>query len=349
MKENIYSLKNFTYQIPKELIAQQPVTPRDTSRLLVVNRKKGLLKEVVFRDIINFLEKGDVLVLNDTKVIKARLWGRKESGGKLEFLLLREVEKGLWEVLVKPAKRAKPGCRVIFNKEGNFYAKIMGKTSWGTILLQFFPSDITAPLKIYGKIPLPPYIKKELEKEDSYQTVFARKEGAIAAPTAGLHFTQDLLDKIKKKGVEIVYITLHCGGATFRPVKTSDIRQHKLDEEVLEVSSRTGKIINQAKQRGAKIFAVGTTTIRALESTAVLTEKKFYRVVPQTKVTSLYIWPGYHFKIPDAIVTNFHTPCSTNLILIASFCGLELLWASYQYAIANRFRFFSFGDAMLII
>lgn len=348
MEENIYSLKNFNYEIPKELIAQEPLVRRDTARLLVVNRKNRILKEVVFKEIINFLEKGDVLVLNNTKVIKAHLSGRRETGGKLDFLLLQEAQKGLWEVLAKPAKRARRGCTVIFSENGDFYAKIVGKTPQGTRLLRFSPSNIKPLLKIYGKVPLPPYIKKELEEENRYQTVFAVREGAIAAPTAGFHFTEDLLNEIKEKGVEIVYITLHCGLPTFRPVKTLDIRQHKLDQEVLEISEHAARVINQAKQRGRKIFAVGTTTIRALESTALLTDK-VSRIVSQTKSTSLYIYPGYNFKIVDAIITNFHTPCSTNLILIASFCGLELIQVSYEYAITNKFRFFSFGDAMLII
>jgi S-adenosylmethionine:tRNA ribosyltransferase-isomerase len=348
MDNNLFNLLNFRYDIPKELIAQEARKKRAESRLLIVNRKDKTLKEVIFKEIVNFLEEGDILVLNNTKVIKARLVGRKGSGSKIEILLLKEKEEGIWEALAKPGKRAKIGQIIVFSKEDNFYAKIIDRTPQGGRILRFYPPNIKPLLKIYGKVPLPPYIKREIKRDQEYQTVFAKKEGAVAAPTAGFHFNLSLLEAIREKGIKPVYITLHCGLSTFRPVKTPDIRNHTMEEESFQIPPKTSKVINQAKQRGRRIFAVGTTVVRALESSVSVNEGEV-RLFPQVGKTHLYIYPGYDFKIVDAIVTNFHTPSSTNLILIASFCGLDLIKKAYEYAIKSRFRFFTFGDAMLVI
>jgi S-adenosylmethionine:tRNA ribosyltransferase-isomerase len=351
MKMNIdetgYNLSNYIYSVPPSLIAQEPLFPRDTSRLLIVDRVNKIISETIFRDIANFLKKGDILVLNNTRVIKARLLGRRESGGKVDILLVREKEKGLWEVLLRPAKRIKIGETIIF-KEGRIAAKVLAKKPSGERILQFFPQDIRLFLDIIGKPPLPHYIKKEIDNFQKYQTIYAYKDGAIAAPTAGFHFTEEVLRQISDKGVKIVSITLHCGLATFRPVKTNDIREHKIQSEWIEVSLPVAEAVNVAKKQGSRVIAVGTTSVRALESVAVNTQE-----TPSIKgfcgQTSLYITPGYKFKIVDSVITNFHTPCSTNLILMASFCGIPLLRQAYDYAIKQKFRFFSFGDAMIVV
>ena len=346
--ENFYNLNNYAYTISQDLIAQEPLATRDGARLLCLRRQGQSLQEMIFRDIFALLEPEDVLVLNNTKVIKARLVGRKKTGARLDFLLLGERGDGIWEVLVKPSKRARQGDLVMFSDGDDFCAEILEATEQGKKLIRFHPRQIHSLLEKYGKVPLPPYIKTEIDEETKYQTIFATQEGAIAAPTAGFHFTEELLERLRQKKVHIVYITLHCGTSTFRPVKTSDIRNHIMDKEVLEISSEAARVINQAKQRGKRVFAVGTTSVRALESAAV-SSNRIFQVVPQVKETSLYIMPGYTFKIVDALVTNFHTPCSTNLILIASFCGLDLTHQAYRYAIAHGFRFYSFGDAMAIL
>ncbi|MBU1366257.1 MAG: tRNA preQ1(34) S-adenosylmethionine ribosyltransferase-isomerase QueA [Candidatus Omnitrophica bacterium] len=359
MKRDEFGLSHFNYEIPSSLIAQEPVFPRDSCRLLIVNRKKKSVEEGVFGDVVSFLNRGDVLVLNDTKVIKARLIGRKEAGGKVEVLLLKEREKGIWEVLVKPGKRAKINDTIIFEENTlspsnskhltRLTAKVLDKTPQGGRVLQFFPPNLRSSLGLRGKVPLPPYIKKEIDDSGNYQTVYAKREGAVAAPTAGLHFTQNLLKVIKKKGVEIAHITLHCGLATFRPVKTEDIRDHKMGREWIDIDSKTAGIINRAKKEFRRVVAVGTTAVRALESIVCLDEKGVSCIKPFTGETSFYIFPGYKFKIVDCLITNFHTPCSTNLILVSSFSGRELIKESYAYAMKRNFRFYSFGDAMLII
>lgn len=347
MNRAIFETSEYDWQIPRSLIAQEPATPRDSSRLLVINRKKSTIKQGIFTDIVSFFNKGDVLVLNNTKVIKARLVGRKESGSKLEILLLKEKQKGIWQALVKPGKRARINDTIIFG-EGRLQAKIIDKTGEGLRILQFYPKDFESLLLEFGKVPLPPYIKREMDDFGPYQTIYAQKKGAVAAPTAGLHFTKELIDNLRAKGVEVVYITLHCGLATFRPVKAEDIRDHNLGPEWLEVLPQVAKQINSAKKQSRRVIAVGTTTIRTLESLASLNKKGEAFVKDVSGETNLYILPGYKFKIIDAIITNFHTPHSTNLILISSFCGLSLLKRSYMYAKLANFRFYSFGDAMLI-
>ena len=337
MNKGVFDLKNYTYQIPSQLIAQAPAKPRDSSRLLVVNRAKQSLKEVVFRDIIGFLKKGDVLVLNNTKVIRAKLIGRKPSGAKIEVLLLKSREKGVWEALVKPGKRARLDDKIIF-APGKLEAEIIDKTADGSRILKFKPLNFAKILKNVGHVPVPHYIKSRVDDFKDYQTVYAKHRGAIAAPTAGLHFTKPLLAKLKAKGVKITYLTLHCGLGTFRPVKTKDIRGHKMASEYIEISKSTASIISRAKAQGRRVIAVGTTSVRTLES----------GIEPCRRDTSLYIRGPYKFKIVDAVITNFHTSASSNLILVSSFAGLGLIKEAYRFAQANNFRFFSFGDAMLI-
>jgi len=343
-----FSLPNYDFHIPKGLIAQEPLRPRDSSRLLLVERQKNSCFEKVFRDLLDFLCPGDVLVLNNTQVIKARLSGQRQGGGKLEVLLLKEVAKDTWEVLVKPGKRARINDWIIFGQTQRLKGQIIAKTDQGGRLIKFDSLDFRSSLEEVGGVPLPPYIKKEVSNPGDYQTVYAKQPGAVAAPTAGLHFTKQLLSKLKAKGVKIVDLTLHCSLATFRPVKTEDIRNHQIESEWVEISQETCEVVNSAKASGKRIFAVGTTAVRTLETAASLDNPGQAKVKPFRGETALYIVPGYKFKIIDAIITNFHTPCSSNLILIASFCGLDLVKKSYSYAQANNFRFFSFGDAMLI-
>lgn len=346
MKQDLFNLKHYDYSLPPELIAQEPASPRDASRLLVIDREKDALHECIFRDIVDLLRPGDCLVLNDTKVIKARLWARRQSGARLEVLLLRENEEGCWQALVNPARRARVGERIFF--DGSLSALISGDTPQGGRILKFSSPHVLEYAAGIGKVPLPPYIKKESDNLPQYQTVYAREQGAVAAPTAGLHFTKSLLAKIKAKGVDVVYITLHCGLSTFRPVKTADIREHPMGEERVNIPGASADKINSAKSSRRRVIAVGTTAVRSLEAAAV-PEKDVWKVKPFCADTNLYLTPGYKFKIVDALVTNFHTPCSTNLILAACFCGNILLKQAYDYARENKFRFYSFGDATFIV
>ncbi|MFA6281620.1 MAG: tRNA preQ1(34) S-adenosylmethionine ribosyltransferase-isomerase QueA [Candidatus Omnitrophota bacterium] len=342
-----FHISNFSYELPKELIAQEPLSERDTSRLLIVDRKHNNIKEIVFKDVIDLLNEGDLLVLNDTRVIRARIKGVNKNGSKIEILLLKEKESGIWDALVNPAKRAKIGEEIIF--EEGFRAKILDKTWQGGRVLEFSPKKFSSLLERLGQAPLPPYIKKDIDDFEKYQTTYASKDGAIAAPTAGFHFTKSLLEKIKAKGVNITYLTLHCGLATFRPVKSDDIREHKMDFEWFEISEDTAKLVNSTKENGRRVIAVGTTSIRSLESAAYCDNHKNYRVKSASTETNSYIVPGYKFKIVDAVITNFHTPCSTNLVLVSSFAGLELTRKAYEYAVKKKFRFFSFGDATFFL
>jgi len=342
MKEDVFSLTNFCYQLPPQLIAQRPLPRREEARLLIVERKSKCIKEDVFKNIINFLEEEDVLVLNDTKVIRARLWARRRTGAKIEILLTRKIEKDVWAVLAKPARRLKLDEVILFDHK-DISAQVLERNSYGEFILRF-SLPVEDFLNEIGEVPLPPYIKEKVE-EESYQTVFSKEKGAIASPTAGLHFSLPLLERIKAKGIRVVFLTLHCSAFTFRPVKAEDIRKHRMQKESFIIPPQTAYIINEAKRRKRRVFSVGTTSTRALESSV----NSSGEVIPQKGETSLYIYPGYKFKIVDALITNFHTPCSTNLILVASFAGLDLVKKAYQYAIDKRFRFFSFGDAMLII
>lgn len=342
-----WSLEQYFYKLPQELIAQDPVSPRDKCHLLVINRNQETIKEIFFYDIADFLQKGDVLVLNNTKVIKARLHGYKEKGSKVEILLLKKVNPGEWETLVKPAKRAKIKDILIF-KEGELKAEVIDKTEKGSKILRFFPADIENILANIGETPFPPYIKKTTANFQDYQTIYAKNEGAVAAPTAGLHFTKELMEKLTKKGIKIVYLTLHCGLATFRPVKVPDIRKHDMESEYVELLPQAAEIINKARINNKRIIAVGTTAVRSLESAALRDPQKKFIVKPFCGPTNLYITAGYKFKIIDGLITNFHTPHSTNLILVSAFGGSKLIRRSYDYAIDHYLRFYSFGDAMFI-
>ena len=340
-------LSEFNYSLPKELIAQQPLKERDKSRLLILNRRDKSLREANFKDIIIFLREGDVLVLNDTKVIPARFFARRKTGAKLEVLLLKEKKEALWEALIRPARRLKIGEFILLG-EDKFQVQVLERTEKGTYLVRFPSLCVRELLEKYGKIPLPLYIRKEIDP-CRYQTIYAKKEGAVASPTAGLHFTKELLKEIALKGIEIVYVTLHCGLATFRPLKTENIEEHKMDTEFYEIKKEAAWVINKAKKEKRRIIAVGTTVVRTLEAASFINKEGVWGVIPKTEETDLYIYPGYKFKIINCLITNFHLPSSTNLILISAFAGIKFIRQAYKYAIERKFRFYSFGDAMLIL
>lgn len=339
-------LKEFYYELPEELIAQEPLKERDKSRLLVLKKETGEMEHKIFYEIINYMNEGDCLVLNNTKVIPARLIGeREDTRGTIEFVLLNRIKGNIWEVLVKPGRRAKLGKNFIFG-DGLLKARVIDYTEAGGRIVEFSYEGIFEEiLDKLGEMPVPPYIKKKLEEKDRYQTVYAKYPGSAAAPTAGLHFTGELLEKIKNKGVKIAYITLHVGLGTFRPVKVREIEKHKMHAEYYEISQETAEIINNTKKEGKRLFAVGTTTTRTLEtvsdSEGFVTAKKGF--------TDLFIYPGYKFKAIDALITNFHLPESTLIMLVCAFAGKDKVLKAYEEAVKNRYRFFSFGDAMLII
>jgi S-adenosylmethionine:tRNA ribosyltransferase-isomerase len=334
-------LADFQYHLPPELIAQDPVYPRDASRLLVLHRSTGELEHRIFSDLPEYLTADDVLVLNDSKVIPARLEGRKPTGANIEILLLKRLDERRWEALVSPGRRARPGSVVLLND--GVQIKIGERTEAGGRIVEFNGNaPVSELLKRYGRTPLPPYIKKELKDPGRYQTIYAREEGSAAAPTAGLHFTERLLEQIRQKGVSIVYLTLHIGLDTFRPIHEDIIEKHRMHSEEYEISGETAETINSAKGR---VIAVGTTCVRALESAATEDGK----VMPGRRSTSLFIMPGYQFRVVDALITNFHLPGSTLLVLVSAFAGRELILYAYQQAIQMRYRFYSFGDAMLIL
>jgi len=334
----------FDYELPQELIAKEPAKPRDSSRLLVLHRDSGKIEHTIFKNIVSYLREGDVLVVNNTKVIPARLFGRTKTGGKVEVLLVRHVQDNLWEVLSKPSRKLKPGKVVIF--ENGLTCKVVEVCEEGKRIVEF-NADKDKVLEIVNKIghvPLPPYIKREEKEEDrtNYQTIFAREEGAVAAPTAGLHFTEELVKKIVEKGVKIVPITLHVGPGTFKPVKTKVVEEHKLDPEVFYIPEETAEVINNRKGR---LIAVGTTVVRTLESCA----DERGKVKPGRGETSLFIYPGYKFKVVEALITNFHLPKSTLLMLVCAFAGKERVLNAYAEAVKLRYRFYSYGDAMFIV
>ena len=346
MIKDAFNVSRYNFQIPKDLIAQEPANPRDSCRLLVLDRKSSSLNKGVFRDIVDYFKQGDLLILNNTKVIRAKLLARRSSGAKLDILLLAELEKGIWEALVKPGKRAREGETINFGR-GDCKAKIISKTSGGLRILDFRPLDVDDFISKIGEVPLPPYIKKEIQDPDDYQTVYATRKGAVAAPTAGLHFTPKLIKRIEEKGVKILYITLHCSLATFRPVKCEDIRDHRIESELVEIDPLVAKSINKAKKNQQRIIAVGTTAVRSLESAVSLGKGSLVKAF--CGPTNLYITPGYKFKVVDSLITNFHTPSSTNLILVSAFAKPSLIRQTYTYARREKFRFYSFGDAMLIL
>ncbi|HOJ92965.1 MAG TPA: tRNA preQ1(34) S-adenosylmethionine ribosyltransferase-isomerase QueA [Dictyoglomaceae bacterium] len=337
----VLKLSDYDYELPEELIAQEPIEPRDSCRLMVVNKSTGEMSLHIFRDIKKFLRSGDIIVLNDTKVIPARIYGKKETGAEIEVLLFRKIEDRKYEALVKPGRRAKVGTKIYFHED--LYAQVIDRTPDGIFTLEFSKDNLENILPQIGEIPLPPYIKKPIEDPNKYQTVYARKEGAVAAPTAGFHFTQELLEELKREGVEILYITLHVGLGTFRPVMVEDITQYKLDPEYFELSQEVADKINKAKSEGRRIIAVGTTVTRVLEA-----QGGSGRLEAGKGLVSLFIYPGFQFKILEGLITNFHLPKSTLLMLVSAFMGYDLMKRVYQKAIEEKMRFYSFGDAMFI-
>lgn len=340
--------QDFFYELPPELIAQTPAEVRDMSRLLVCNRKTGELAHRHFRDIKEYLRAGDVLVVNDSKVIPARLYGKKEDSGiDMEVVLLRQHELDTWEVLTRPGRRAKPGTVIIFG-DGMLRAEVLEVIEGGNRILHFdydHKETLYAILDKIGNMPLPPYITEKLSDASRYQTVYAREEGSAAAPTAGLHFTEELLSEIREMGVEIAPVMLHVGLGTFRPVKEDNIRDHIMHSEFFTVTGESAETINRARQRGGRIIAVGTTSCRVLESAS--TDDGI--VHPMAADTGIFIYPGYHFKAVDALVTNFHLPESTLVMLVSAFSSREIVLNAYEEAIREKYHFFSFGDAMLFI
>ena len=339
-------VSDFDYELPEELIAQTPLDKRDESRLLVYHRATKTMEHRVFRDIAEYLNSGDCLVINDTKVIPARLLGeREDTGGKMEFVLLRREEGDTWRVLVKPGKRAHIGTRFVFGN-GLLKAEVLSVTEEGGRIVRFFYEGVFEEvLDQVGLMPLPPYIHEELKDKDRYQTVYAKYKGSAAAPTAGLHFTPELLERLTDKDVVIARITLHVGIGTFRPVKVEDVQDHIMHKEVYQVTEQAAMQINAAKASGKRIISVGTTSLRTLESVA----DGNGAVHAGSGETGIFIYPGYRFKIVDALITNFHLPKSTLLMLVSALAGREEMLAVYREAISLRYRFFSFGDAMFII
>ncbi len=338
---------DFWFNLPEEQIAQTPVYPRDSSRLLKLDRKTGKTEDLVFTDIEKILNKGDLLVLNDSRVIPARLYGNKEeSGGKIEFLMLNMREKDVWEIMVKPGKKAKPGSKFIFG-DGILKAEIIDSVDGGNRLAKFtYDGDnIYDILDKIGNMPLPPYITKKLEDNERYQTVYSKEVGSAAAPTAGLHFTPELMKRLEEKGVRLAYVTLHVGLGTFRPVKEDEITDHKMHTEQYFLPEETAKMIKETKAAGGRVIAVGTTACRTLESVATFKGE----IMAAHGDTDIFIYPGYEFKVLDGIITNFHLPESTLIMLVSAFAGYEHTMNAYDHAVKDKYRFFSFGDAMIIL
>ncbi len=337
---------DFYYDLPKELIAQTPVEPRDSSRLLVLDRQSGETVHKHFFDIIDYLDEGDLLVCNDSRVLPARIYGNKEpTGARVEFLLLKQISGNRWETLCKPGKKAKEGARFSFG-DGLLYATVTEVKDDGNRVVDFeCDENFFSTLDKIGQMPLPPYITEELKDKERYQTVYSHELGSAAAPTAGLHFTTELMDKIRAKGVNIAYVTLHVGLGTFRPVKVDDVTKHKMHSEHYEVPEETARLIKQTKQSGKRVIAVGTTSCRTLESVAA----EHGEVVPCEGFTEIFIYPGFEFKVLDGLITNFHLPESTLIMLVSAFAGYDNIMNAYKTAVEERYRFFSFGDAMAIL
>jgi S-adenosylmethionine:tRNA ribosyltransferase-isomerase len=337
---------DFFYDLPEELIAQDPLEDRTASRLLVLNRETGAVEHKIFSDVIDYLTEGDCLVINNTRVIPARLIGEKEgTGGKVEVLLLKRRANDVWETLVKPGKKLRPGARVIFG-DGRLKAEILEIAEEGNRLVRFYYEGIFEEiLDSLGEMPLPPYITHKLEDKEMYQTVYAKFDGSAAAPTAGLHFTKELLNKIEEKGIKISSITLHVGLGTFRPVKVDDVNNHHMHTEWYEVNAEAAEIINETKRNGGRVICVGTTSCRTIESVA---DDNGY-MKAKTGETDIFIYPGYKFKVMDGLITNFHLPESTLVMLVSAFAGKENVLSAYETAVKEKYRFFSFGDAMILI
>lgn len=336
---------DFYFDLPQELIAQDPLEDRSSSRLLVLDKKTGEVSHHIFRDILEYLRPGDCLVLNNTKVIPARLLGEREgTGAHVEILLLKRREGDIWETLVKPGKKCKPGTRLIFG-DGLLRAEVLETVEEGNRLIHFeYEGIFEQVLDCLGEMPLPPYITHKLQDKNRYQTVYAKYEGSAAAPTAGLHFTKELLEQIAQMGVEIAYVTLHVGLGTFRPVKEENLLEHHMHSEYYQVTEEAANKINKTKQKGGRIICVGTTSCRTIESAA----NEEGKVVPKCDNTEIFIYPGYQFKVLDALITNFHLPESTLVMLVSALAGRENVLQAYQEAVKERYRFFSFGDAMFI-
>ena len=338
-------VKDFYYELPQELIAQDPLEDRSSSRLFVLGKQDGSIRHEVFRNITQYLNAGDCLVINNTKVIPARLFGEREgTGASIEILLLKRKENDIWETLVKPGKKAKPGTRIIFGG-GLLTGEVVDVVEDGNRLIQFSYEGIFEEiLDQLGQMPLPPYITHTLQDKNRYQTVYAKYDGSAAAPTAGLHFTPELLDEIRAKGVKIAEVTLHVGLGTFRPVKVENVQDHHMHSEYYEVTEEAARLINETKQSGGRVVAVGTTSCRTLESAAAddgsLSAKSGW--------TDIFIYPGYTFKVIDALITNFHLPESTLVMLVSALAGRDNIMNAYAEAVRERYRFFSFGDAMFI-
>lgn len=336
---------DFFYDLPQELIAQTPIEPRDASRLLVLHRDDGATEHRHFSDLSDYLQEGDCLVMNDSRVLPARLLGHRPTGGAVELLLLTQREGDVWECLARPGRKLHPGAEVIFG-DGALTATIVGETETGNRLAEFHYEGIfLEQLERLGKMPLPPYIKEGLQDSERYQTVYSKVNGSAAAPTAGLHFTKELLARIEQKGIRLAYVTLHVGLGTFRPVQVDEVTDHHMHSEFCMISEETARILNETRQSGGRIVCVGTTSCRTLESLA--NDDGSFEA--RARWTDIFIYPGYRFKAMDALITNFHLPESTLIMLVSAFAGYDPVMNAYREAVRNRYRFFSFGDAMLIV
>lgn len=336
---------DFYYDLPKELIAQTPVEPRDSSRLLILGRNNGEIEHKHFYDIIEYLHEGDLLVVNDSRVLPARIFGiKEETGARVEFLLLKQISGNKWETLCKPGKKAKEGTKFTFG-DGLLKATVVEVKDDGNRVIDFeCDENFFAALDKIGQMPLPPYITEELKDKERYQTVYSHELGSAAAPTAGLHFTKELMDRIREKGINIANVTLHVGLGTFRPVKVDDVTNHKMHSEHYEVPEETAKLIKQTKENGGRVIAVGTTSCRTLESVAT----QYGEIIACDGFTDIFIYPGYKFKVLDGLITNFHLPESTLIMLVSAFAGFDNVMNAYKNAVDEKYRFFSFGDAMFI-
>lgn len=341
---------DFDYELPEELIAQEPAEPRDASRLMVLERATGRVEHRIFRDLAEILQPGDCLVLNDTRVRPARLTGHRPGGGRAELLLLRPLREDVWEVLGRPARRLRQGVRLLFGgpgaEEAQLEAEVLANRGEGLLEVRFlYRGDWERLLDELGQVPLPPYIRKPLRDPERYQTVYAREPGSAAAPTAGLHFTAELLERLRGRGVLQATVTLHVGVDTFRPVLEREVEAHRMHSEFFQLGEQAVETIRRAREQGGRVVAVGTTVVRTLESAAASDGS----LRPGGGWTDLFIYPGYRWRVVDALVTNFHLPRSTLLMLVAAFAGRERILAAYREAVRRRYRFFSFGDAMLIL
>ncbi|MEG9296953.1 tRNA preQ1(34) S-adenosylmethionine ribosyltransferase-isomerase QueA [Mangrovibacillus sp. Mu-81] len=339
------NVEDFDFHLPEELIAQTPLEHRSESRLMVLDKERGAIEHYRFKNIVDFLNEGDCLVLNDTRVLPARLFGQKQdTGANIEVLLLKQEDGDQWETLVKPAKRVRVGTEIVFG-DGKLKATCVGLKDHGGRILEFQYNGIFYEvLDELGEMPLPPYIRERLDEQERYQTVFARERGSAAAPTAGLHFTEELLEELKAKGVHIAFITLHVGLGTFRPVSVDTIEEHDMHAEFYQVSGGTARLLNEVKRNGGRIITVGTTSTRTLETIA----SKHGEFVEENGWTNIFIYPGYEFKGIDGLITNFHLPKSTLIMLVSALAGRENVLKAYETAVKERYRFFSFGDAMFI-